>query len=1250
MTVTPFTHNTINLSTGEESQPTTVIEAPSDQILTREQIDWIFDQLGVGYVIRADSGCVVRYEDGTLSSPGYTFTSIPNNQDIRVLLPYSVTGASQAGYLSFTLYEDSEDLLVQQAADGPYIDDVYFGATGSAFAKLFQFEGIDFYNIRNANDRLPLPNTLVLKRTYVPITAWDIGRLNGSTLPLITTAWTGVEGAEQFVAGPKNITPYAFQRPLPITWYLNDAKLTYVVSNNLPLVVYYISNNRSVDAIGLNGTANIHNKSIKADIRVYDNESLNMYTNSSKTFCTGIVGLDTTNSRLRTPSSFYSKWAPIRVSPTFRAKGLTGWMTSSVPQFRVIKDNIDAGAWSGYTPFSITMNETQATAEMKSRFDTPSDYPNVSGQTMTMETNSQTFKSLHWSSRDDKTALQPTYTAYTLTPSTAAFNTITSTADTQGCMVFASEMIDGAFTICFKIHVTGIAYVSLTEIPWESFGTFSSPDIPYRPYTSDAHERWRNNGVSGWWAACGISIDRLNNEIGLYQNYKPATFYTIDPAKVSYSDYWIAFRRSGDGVIDRFVSPLEPGSLSDMTKLIDGAVSVLATPLAGAIRPMIINAVRPIFYLNNAGQSITNTTALANDNTTDPQLISVFTNNSAGMYTCGGDAVTVSHQGTPRMCSILGQYGMSAAVYGTPNLCSLTLLTPTTLARAVVRFLSFDLNTVITTNEYVIDLFGIATGNVWADKVQIALRLNETKVNPADMAVTITDLGGGWTATSAFAGNFLNVTLTRASSLPVYPDRDGMIKLVKLKFSGISAHLAVAGTDAIWLNLSTITYYKRSALDPSTFIESAPTTYLEEALYSDFREGHRVSFSIAGLRAIQYDYGQPEYYTSQPACVYSWVLSNGTPTTGQTAGEELYFRVSFTTGAPMVTDIGNVYRLTSDMLEVNYGSGSGHLRIGPTWRVAPGYTESDGIYDIRISTDSYSGDIDATIRLLPTCCSPAGQQIGSTVYASYQKVGPFNPATDTTLIAWYDPSDLTTIALNDTGSGVVSIGDGVGMLRNKKQDLYHLTQSDSSSRPQLAINAGATAGTWLRFYKQPNRKILSIPPTTDLLNRAQRTIAFVAKQGYSSAPNLAPYTNVGSSIQGLMMCAAGGASPWISYYIPIDAVGALYGNGNNQSYVSKIASRADVMDDKAHVFQMTYDWGATPRIGQGYFDGVLGIPGTNLAAGQSTAKGFQIGGDQNDASRAFEGWIGEMLVFDSYKSKPQLDKIREYLRTKWNSE
>lgn len=115
--------------------------------------------------------------------------------------------------------------------------------------------------------------------------------------------------------------------------------------------------------------------------------------------------------------------------------------------------------------------------------------------------------------------------------------------------------------------------------------------------------------------------------------------------------------------------------------------------------------------------------------------------------------------------------------------------------------------------------------------------------------------------------------------------------------------------------------------------------------------------------------------------------------------------------------------------------------VGNELRVASALG-SPGAYPITVRADGPGWSVDRTFEI-NTLWSPAA------LFASGE-VG-----------AWYDPSDLTTLFQDSTGTTPVTAdGDPVGMMMDKSGNGRHLIQATSAARPTYKTSGGLR---WLRF-------------------------------------------------------------------------------------------------------------------------------------------------------------------------------------------
>lgn len=86
-----------------------------------------------------------------------------------------------------------------------------------------------------------------------------------------------------------------------------------------------------------------------------------------------------------------------------------------------------------------------------------------------------------------------------------------------------------------------------------------------------------------------------------------------------------------------------------------------------------------------------------------------------------------------------------------------------------------------------------------------------------------------------------------------------------------------------------------------------------------------------------------------------------------------------------------------------------------------------------------------------------GAHFGISTLAGRRRSASFSPAALSGLIAWYDPSDLTSLFQDAAMSvPVVADGDPVGAVLDKSGNGYHLTQATANGRPTYRSSGGTS--------------------------------------------------------------------------------------------------------------------------------------------------------------------------------------------------
>lgn len=207
-------------------------------------------------------------------------------------------------------------------------------------------------------------------------------------------------------------------------------------------------------------------------------------------------------------------------------------------------------------------------------------------------------------------------------------------------------------------------------------------------------------------------------------------------------------------------------------------------------------------------------------------------------------------------------------------------------------------------------------------------------------------------------------------------------------------------------------------------------------------------------------------------------------------------------------------------------------------------------------------------------------------------------------IAWYDASDAATIT---ESSGAVSQWD------DKSGNGYHLTQSDGSFKP----TTGARSQNGLNVLdfasdKLENASISDATPTTVFVVAALDVLDATRAIFDSAATNTRFEFRVGTGKWSLFT-----------------------GYDSGDSSVSA--------DTNPHVFAF--------KIGGPGANGAISVDGTNttgLDTGAAALTGVKLGNKFGDGA-AWDGWVGEVIIYDSALSDGDRESGEAYLATKWGT-
>lgn len=1009
MGVIPFSHNPVNLSTGLPRSTigtTTGSSIDPDRILTREQIDWIFDSFGVGYTTLANptASVVLEYEDGTESAPGFVFMDIVNNQSIRIKMPYTISGGSPTGYIVFDLVRGDGYAPVSYRfiASQPQFEETYFASNNIRYGDVYSLDKLAFATVRDLNTIQTLSPSVQLRRVYVPLQTWKIGRILGGTGTTFedgfdvtvgtfvyhtSGTWTRIvtNTTAPITIGIRDTEPALYHTKLPVTWSIDrnvldsttPSSVSYQDSVGIRLI--HEGGLRGEDALQCDPTDDAHDTHLSVDVRIFDDGTLTTYHDHRKGYVLGLVKYNQNGSVLRFPTSYWSDSVPLTVFARPVADGATGWGSYvQVPDNVSLKVNnsfVGNMTPSAFPKFELFPLVESHYANLSTSFVVPRDEPDFSGSVITLSTPSQTFRKLGEFHVDDTTYEQTGSFPYQFnegyTQWTGSFPDRNYEEDLQwfdriftdanapnaDTVVYTTEFIDGPFAILF--HITADdndseAFVSFTSLPttW-----------PFNHERPSGYKLWKNSGheigLFGGFADFGIGVDFLHKRVHVYENWLPPhTFDLHSDHSNANGGFYVAFRRRSDGFVDRFLSLYPPTDLSAMTKLTNGVAGpTFAAPLAGIERPFVPGGVRPVFFLSTQMMQIQSNTSMVVDLTHDPEFISLTTTNPTGCYAMTGDTLRLTYRSngpTLPLCRIMGKQLASTPVPGTSNLyygdLVMTSAAPNsnsnTDRHVVIKFPGHRDD--VSPTEYPLQVYAVMHNHQSFNRCRLMLYYNTGLISETTTIVT-TNFGTDWpgTSTPIVSGNFVGGIQNPYYDIIVTgdtidPAHDGLVHLCNVTFSNMASR--VRGPDGIRLSVS---QFEFSSGDPPNYTLLQSGKGMEEALYTDVREAHRIPYSIEGLGLNIYDYPVPELWDAQPRYTLTLVVpnTNGVEhTILETNSDRFYLRARFKSGAPTVIDILNQHRLLPEAIKfMYYGEGAGRLKVGASWRVI-----DDDLYEIAL--------------------------------------------------------------------------------------------------------------------------------------------------------------------------------------------------------------------------------------------------------------------------------------------------------------
>jgi hypothetical protein len=218
-----------------------------------------------------------------------------------------------------------------------------------------------------------------------------------------------------------------------------------------------------------------------------------------------------------------------------------------------------------------------------------------------------------------------------------------------------------------------------------------------------------------------------------------------------------------------------------------------------------------------------------------------------------------------------------------------------------------------------------------------------------------------------------------------------------------------------------------------------------------------------------------------------------------------------------------------------------------------------------------------------------------------QSAGGFNPSDISGLIGWWDPSDASTIT-ETTDPGFVE------QLDDKSTAGRNLLQSLLADKPATGTRT------------QNGRNVLDFTTAhleSAIFNQTQPVTIFVVAQS--------------DVIGDAHLIGNGGTTPVI-----YDGAGSQW-----RIFAGTVLSSSTTPDTSAHVFSAVFNNTSS----------LLRLDGTQIASGNANTKGWSnkpfTMGATPDNVWGWNGWIGEVLFYDSVISGTDLTDVETYLNTKW---
>jgi hypothetical protein len=244
--------------------------------------------------------------------------------------------------------------------------------------------------------------------------------------------------------------------------------------------------------------------------------------------------------------------------------------------------------------------------------------------------------------------------------------------------------------------------------------------------------------------------------------------------------------------------------------------------------------------------------------------------------------------------------------------------------------------------------------------------------------------------------------------------------------------------------------------------------------------------------------------------------------------------------------------------------------------------------------------------------------------------GRFDPRRLANLAAWYDASDLSTLAQNSDGTAAAAQEDDpVGFLRDKGPNGHHMTQSTNNNRPLLKLAAQNARAALL--FDGSDDFLLN---TARFLNGSPASCAFVAQRQADNP------TNAGTQIAVVFSTGRAGGAGETTFS------GSLRSTFGTPANLLRVAGSAARRNGNAAL-----DTGSAPTnfmIGTGAFPSNVNAQTANdgVLLGATRDSNGVVGSSGNNNFR-LNGRIGEVIVYNRELSLAEREALESYLSVKW---